>query len=142
MEITLSSFAWLGVVLIQALVHYTLTLRRKYLDEEDGPAMDASPLVLERTQGKLNTEASVSSEGVETAASSSHSVEDLDGDEVEDVDSLDGDEPEYFFELLSQTGSEMMSVRFPGISLDCSVIFSDCFHLFFCYTVSIAREYC
>jgi len=49
MEVTLSIFAWLGVVLLQALVHYLVVRTRKRgTVADDAPALEASPLVLER----------------------------------------------------------------------------------------------
>lgn len=100
MEITLSSFAWIGVVLLNAFVHYSLKYRKKRADD-DVPALDASPLVLERNLKSANV--SIVSDGAVTAETVGQSFD-------EEDDSLDGDEPEIFFELLAQTGSEMMSV--------------------------------
>lgn len=178
MEVTLSLFAWLGVVILQALVHYLLSrTRTRGTAVEEVPALEASPLVLERRSkeakmagpsaapapssrllagaereciGRVKEKAggapsddadanaktavriiepASSSDSMDTAASSvqqqqsapeeSEADGDLDdndddsreGDLDDDEgDSLDGDEPRVFFELLSQTGCEMMRV--------------------------------
>lgn len=106
MEFSLSAFAWMGYIMFQAMLHYTLRCRKRL--EDDEPALDASPLVLELARNE--TGGGVASRDIEAR------FEDDDDEErcafLHDEDAnectLDGDEPPVFFELLSQTGCEMM----------------------------------
>lgn len=138
-EMTLSLFAWLGVLLIQAMVHYYLTSKRRAPRlEEEPPPLEASPLVLESlgqlhadarknevtSDRDITTECNLKEDNLSTAKTESiqsmDSFEDGDwshrdhvvDDYLSDSDDLsfDGDEPQMFFLLLSQTGSEMMRV--------------------------------
>jgi hypothetical protein len=128
-ELSLSAFAWTGVVLLQAVVHYTVRTQKRKMgaggfsrhhhdDDDDQPALDASPLVLdlaalrpadEHEEGLLRSRPrALPDAAAAAAASSSHAVS---GELFQDeIDPLDGDEPPVFFELLSQTGCEMMRV--------------------------------
>ena len=111
MEFSLSAFAWMGYIMFQAMLHYTLRCRKRL--EDDEPALDASPLVLELARNE--TGGGVASRDIEAR------FEDDDDEErcafLHDEDAnectLDGDEPPVFFELLSQTGCEMMRVSTP-----------------------------
>lgn len=122
-EATLSYLAWFSVVLFQAIVHFWILDSRKRADE----------------QGSLHTENAAHTFN-ETNACKVHPPEDetplneqiprmvphtpVSEDEDED-ESFDGDEPKVFFELLEQTGSEMMKVRKKssnGVKYFCDVI--------------------
>lgn len=87
LEVAAPILAWLSVVLLQALVHFSLgAKKRESLQESD------------RDQGhNLSPDLVI------------HTSDD------DEEDSLDGDEPDVFFELLSQTGSEMMSVSWADV---------------------------
>jgi hypothetical protein len=117
-ELSLSAFAWAGVVLFQAIVHYTVRTQKRKMGRGDcgdpQPALEASPLVLELafTPEQIGKEGGARDHCPRThavAAAASHVV----SDELfqDEIDPLDGDEPPVFFELLSQTGCEMMRVR-------------------------------
>lgn len=140
-EMTLSLFAWLGVILVQAMIHYLIRSRRR-LQEESPPPLEASPIVLEsllaqqkaslrdnkdETTTTADTEQNTTQDLIrknsfstdKTASiKSTESLEDeLDiiqkgsfGLDEDDEVSFDGDEPRIFFQLLTQTGSEMMKV--------------------------------
>jgi len=87
LDVAISIFAWMGVVLIQAMVHYKLGGRRRHekeMEEVDADDCDFPPPSLE---------------------------------DVPVGEPLDGDEPQVFFQLLSQSGSEMVTVRWMQIML-------------------------
>ena len=84
MEHLYYTFMWLsGAVIFQAIVHFTLKRRKR-------------------------EEARLEQQHHHHRISSHNSLPEMDAASAE---SLDGDEPPVFFELLSQTGSEMMMVR-------------------------------
>jgi hypothetical protein len=132
-EITLSTFAWLGVFIFQALVqlHFTLRRKREGAEEEAPPILEASPLVLECNcseeinLGEDNDEEAERADDIDRrttvcrhSPSSNHQLHvDRHSDDSPlhaeiylGRSSFDGDEPAVFFELLSQTGSEMIRV--------------------------------
>jgi hypothetical protein len=111
-EVTFSIFAWLGVVLVQAMVYFSLGARkgtRPVLVKEPSE----SSLISSSQDTSLSThddevyrvQELQSKEKQVIFTTRPHSYE---GEEEEE--SLDGDEPQVFFQLLSQTGSEMMNV--------------------------------
>jgi hypothetical protein len=111
-EVTFSIFAWLGVVLVQAMVYFSLGARkgtRPVLVKEPSE----SSLISSSQDTSLSThddevyrvQELQSKEKQVIFTTRPHSYE---GEEEEE--SLDGDEPQLFFQLLSQTGSEMMNV--------------------------------
>jgi hypothetical protein len=127
-EVTLSIFAWVGVVLVQAMVHFSLGARKRLEELESHPLENAllveeHPIFPDESRPVLVEEPSESSfcnqddevyhtkqelqcEGEQVILTTRpHFYE---GDEEEE--SLDGDEPQLFFQLLSQTGSEMINV--------------------------------
>ncbi|GKY96122.1 hypothetical protein MPSEU_000572500 [Mayamaea pseudoterrestris] len=133
MEMTLSLFAWLGVILMQVMVHYYMTTRKKMTLEERAPPLEASPLVLEslaqldRSQhgdgtactnaddfnykdGSLSTAKTESIQSLDSFDDYESSQHDAAAVNWTDDLSIDGDEPRMFFVLLSQTGTEMMKV--------------------------------
>jgi hypothetical protein len=135
-EVTFSIFAWLGVVLVQAMVHFSLGARKRLEELEGHPLegailVEAHPIFSGGTRPVLVKEPSESS----LISSSQDTTLSIHDDEVyhvqelqckenqfifttrphsyegdEEEESLDGDEPQLFFQLLSQTGSEMMNV--------------------------------
>lgn len=117
MEATLSIFAWMGVVIIQAIVHYSLVARKRQHEKEEAP-LDIA--LLDEEEDGLSPRGSYGdSAPLEVLAVQR--------------DSLDGDEPQIFFQLLTQTGSEMLHVSttlaFPtgqlvAMTLLCLVVFT------------------
>lgn len=107
LEASISYLAWFGVYLIQAMVHYFIFGTRRRADEEGRvPEINGVPLKDENEQIAPALEMvheSRTSRMIPHATSSE--------DEDEEDESFDGDEPQIFFELLKQTGSEMMRVR-------------------------------
>ena len=93
MDIVFSIFAWVSVVLFQAVVHYAFGRKR---EQEEA--------LTERPSSSDSSDSEEDDSVREQQILLSKSREE-DGEEA-----LDGDEPEEFFELLSQTGSEMASV--------------------------------
>lgn len=98
---TLSIFAWMGVIIIQAFIHYSLVAQKRQHEEEEGP-LDIALLDDEEEEGLSPRGAYVDSSPLEVLDVQS--------------DSLDGDEPQIFFQLLTQTGSEMLHVSTIGAS--------------------------
>ena len=118
LELTLSAFAWAGVILFQAIVHFTIRTQKRLNGNDvdlDQPAMEASPLVLDELAaiGNLEDEGGPYAPEVPTVPLGPASGTEAVGGVVfqDEIDPLDGDEPPVFFELLSQTGCEMMRVR-------------------------------
>jgi hypothetical protein len=118
LELTLSAFAWAGVMLFQAIVHYTIRTQKRLNGtgaDLDEPALEASPLVLDELAaiGNLEDEGGPYAPEVPTLPLGPASGTEAVGGVVfqDEIDPLDGDEPPVFFELLSQTGCEMMRVR-------------------------------
>ena len=132
MEMTLSLFAWLGVIIIQVMVHVYIRATRRKPYAKDAPPLEASPIVLESLAqldevhhdcakcsivedyaqkddnlSTAKTESIHSIDSIDECDLSQHEVHCFDGS---DDLSFDGDEPRMFFVLLSQTGSEMMKV--------------------------------
>ena len=98
METAFSIFAWVSVVLFQAVVHYAFARKPKKKLPEKVPAEEekkVTPDVKSPKQKQFHMPQRVHL---------SFSVEE------EDCNEMDGDEPEVFYELLSQTGSEMARV--------------------------------
>jgi hypothetical protein len=133
MEMTLSIFAWLGVILLQAMVHFYIKARKRLSRVEEPPPLEASPLVLE-SLAQLHADHSsricncaVADDSFQKddnlSVAKTESIQSIDSldeydsnlhdalcwDDSDDL-SIDGDEPQMFFVLLSQTGSEMMKV--------------------------------
>jgi hypothetical protein len=136
-EVTLSVLAWLGVIIVQAAIHFSLGARRR-LEELERHPLEGTLLVEEHPIFPDGTRPVLVEEPSESSLFSSsqdmilpnhdddevHHIQELqckgkqaifttrphfyEGDEEEE--SLDGDEPQLFFQLLSQTGSEMMNV--------------------------------
>jgi hypothetical protein len=153
-DVTFSICAWLGVVLVHAIVHISFGARRLLGESESHPlertlveehpiSPDGSRPVLVEDPSESSVWSSVSQCQTQSQDCHSHSHKDAfkvafhnevhlhllehndnekqqqetvtltrplcyEGDEEEE--SLDGDEPQLFFQLLSQTGSEMMNV--------------------------------
>jgi hypothetical protein len=131
-EVTFSIFAWLGVVLVQAMVHFSLGARKRQEELESDPLegallVEEHPIFPNGTRPVLvkePSESSLLSSSLSTHDDEVYHVQELqckekqvifttrshsyEGDDEEE--SLDGDEPQLFFQLLSQTGSEMMNV--------------------------------
>jgi hypothetical protein len=113
-ETTIMWVAWIGVVIVQAVVHFWILDSRKRLDDDEVPS-PTHPV--NEVNNNDNAEISSKSNQHEEKASDFDQVprmvphipgaEDEDDDEQE---SFDGDEPQVFFELLEQTGSEMIKV--------------------------------
>ena len=107
-NIAFSVSSVISVVVFQVIVHYWLS-GRKYIAEgkerAEVEALEQSCLLLESKDGddRSHTSARSPREEVLHSLSQSH---------IEDISSssFDGAEPEIFFELLSQTGSEMTAV--------------------------------
>jgi hypothetical protein len=140
-EVTFSIFAWLGVVLVQAMVHFSLGARRP-LEELESHPLESALLVEEHPIFPEGSRPVLVEEPSETIFSDHddevYQVQELqckgkpvmlttrphsyEGNEEEE--SLDGDEPQLFFKLLSQTGSEMMNVSTdrgsPYLLLNCA----------------------
>jgi hypothetical protein len=99
-SVAFSVYSWITVVLFQALVHYWLAGRR-YIAE-------GQRILISDSDSKDGKERS---EGSARAANEQEVLQSLSArEEHSAVSSFDGDEPEIFFELLSQTGSEMARV--------------------------------
>jgi hypothetical protein len=136
-EVTFSIFAWLGVVLVQAMVHFSLGARKRLEELESHPLegtllAEEHPICPDGSRPVLvkePSESSLVSSSQDTTLSTHdddevYQIQELqckekqvilttrphsyEGDEEEE--SLDGDEPQLFFQLLSQTGSEMVNV--------------------------------
>jgi hypothetical protein len=136
-EVTFSIFAWLGVVLVQAMVHFSLGARKRLEELESHPLegtllAEEHPIFPDGSRPVLvkePSESSLVSSSQDTTLSTHdddevYQIQELqckekqvilttrphsyEGDEEEE--SLDGDEPQLFFQLLSQTGSEMVNV--------------------------------
>jgi hypothetical protein len=98
-ESTILLYAWMGVILIQAVVHYFILGARRRGDDE----VDVSLL----NEKKKEQVVSISVADDDPMPRMTPHVA---GDDEDEEESLDGDEPRVFFELLKQTGSEMMRV--------------------------------
>ena len=102
MDIVFSVFAWVSVVLFQAVVHYSFArkpkkkLTEQAAEEEEEEETEKATHDAETAKQKLNQ--------MPQRAHLSFSVEE------DDANEMDGDEPQVFYELLSQTGSEMARV--------------------------------
>jgi hypothetical protein len=145
-EVTFSIFAWLGVILVQAMVHFSLGARRR-LEEVESHPLESALLVEEHPIFPDGSRPVLVEEPIEIILSNHddevYQIQELqckekqvmlktrphcyEGDEEEE--SLDGDEPQLFFRLLSQTGSEMMNVS-TGRGSPCSYILHLQQHLF------------
>jgi hypothetical protein len=114
-EAPLSIVCWISVILLQAMLHFSLEARKRLnddsksssLDDDDANNNNQAPALMIRHEEVAAVEGPCVGKhdddpGMKLVRLSS---EDDDGDE-----SLDGDEPQIFFRLLSQTGSEMMNV--------------------------------
>ena len=133
MEMTLSLFAWLGVIVIQVMVHVYIRTKREKPYAKDAPPLEASPLVLEslaqldedsqdlprcattmdddaQKDDNMSTAKTESIQSMDSMDECDLSQQDLHCFDISDDLSIDGDEPRMFFVLLSQTGSEMMKV--------------------------------
>lgn len=96
LEHFLYSLALLSAAAIfQSIVHYSLKRRKRLQELQAHNLQQHQQQEQERQQHRKN--------------SSNSSLPDMDISCT--TESLDGDEPPVFFELLSQTGSQMMSVR-------------------------------
>lgn len=93
-EPTLSFIAWMSVVLFQAIVQMSVIRGRKF--DDAGNYGDVAAIEIERDPKHDSTE--------------NERDVDLSEESKEESQSLDGDEPSEFFQLLKQTGSEMMQV--------------------------------
>lgn len=99
-----SFVAWISVVLIQYIVHYSIVSRtRKNEGNNDDDFMFVPSL--EQISGGGSEHIKNNNKNNEDADCGGELVSLIDSD-LEDM--LDGDEPENFMVLLSQTGSEMM----------------------------------
>jgi hypothetical protein len=100
-SVAFSVYSWITVVLIalfQALVHYWLAGRRYMAEGKRRLISDSDNKdVKERSEGSAR-------------ATNEEALQSLSVREGHCASSFDGDEPEIFFELLSQTGSEMARV--------------------------------
>jgi hypothetical protein len=146
-EVTFSIFAWLGVVLVQAMVHFSLGARRR-LEELESHPLESALLVEEAPIFPEGSRPVLVEEPSETIFSNHddevYQVQELqckgkpvmlttrphsyEGDEEEEF--LVGDEPQLFFQLLSQTGSEMMNVSTDKGSPCLLLYFASTGHLF------------
>jgi hypothetical protein len=105
-EATPSYLAWFSVVLFQAILHFWILDSRKRMEEE----VSTQSAVVESNEAN---EIKNDPPEIETSVDDEipHMVPHTPVSEDEDEDeSFDGDEPKVFFELLEQTGSEMMKV--------------------------------
>jgi hypothetical protein len=108
-EATLSYLAWFSVVLFQAVVHFWILDSRKRVDEQGSPQTEVGALGFNETNAsKINPREEEAPLNEQIPRMVPHTPVSEDEDEDE---SFDGDEPQVFFELLEQTGSEMMKVR-------------------------------
>lgn len=100
-ESTISVLAWMSVILFQAVVHYHISGAHRRRGEEEAvvPALNEEN---EMKQSFSSTE--IADDPMP------HMMPYAVGEEEDEDESLDGDEPRMFFELLEQTGSEMMRV--------------------------------
>lgn len=100
-EGTISYLAWMGVVLIQAVVHYSILGARSRRGAEE------ADVTVRMDEEKEQSSAKPLAADDQVPRMMPHVTPSEDEDEEE---SFDGDEPQMFFELLEQTGSEMMKV--------------------------------
>jgi hypothetical protein len=114
-EVTSSILAWVAVVMLQALLRFSLGVRTRCINNSTPSRASEREYVWIEDRSESSFESSSSSfdsheeelESFNPRSSSYYHDE-------EEESSLDGDEPEMFFELLLQTGSEMMNVRIGG----------------------------
>lgn len=112
-EATLSYLAWFSVVLFQAIVHFWILDSRKRVEEEDSPQAEAA---LVASNASNSNKIDHPNDEARRDDQIPHMVPHTPVSEDEEEDeSFDGDEPKVFFELLEQTGSEMMKVRITPI---------------------------
>ena len=119
-EIPLSIVAWVSVVLVQAIVHYVVLSARGARRIEDENFMIEESLSLATNDGSLDASDEIPGSPDSFFNSDSLGVkEELDEDfellrkPLITRDELwDGDEPQNFLQLLTQTGSELIQVRF------------------------------
>ena len=94
----------MGVVLIQFILHYSISGARRRVDEEEVKAPVLEEVEEQRRLSELPEETEASDESIPSILL--HAISEEEDDDEEE--SFDGDEPQMFFELLEQTGSEMM----------------------------------
>ena len=115
MEFVFSIVAWVSVVLFQAVVQYSVARRRRnqVLEAEKAPENNEKENQSPRPKEKQEESCPDSPSSVREQVLIS--ISGVPADDCKPmVDnttlSLDGDEPEEFYQLLSQTGSEMARV--------------------------------
>ena len=127
-ECTMSTLVWLSVLFFQAIVQYTVRrkkhsriatiVRRNSL--VDTPSKSRTEQGTKQSHCQSNNNNMGDCNGSEAGGTVDESQTDRAFDEEDDddflvlndtEDSFDGDEPKIFFQLLSQTGCEMMNVR-------------------------------
>jgi hypothetical protein len=96
-ESTISLLAWMVVILIQAIIHYFILGARRRGDDGEVPVLKE---VEEQNQSVSKQEAT--DEPIPRMMP--HAI----SEDEDEEESFDGDEPQMFFELLEQTGCEMI----------------------------------
>jgi len=119
-EVILSVVACMVVLLLQALVHYAIKTRPRRTMEaglmEEG---DKRAALVGQQNGKLgdgtgpySDKPNLHCDDVIPRMMAHNSCSSFDWESAEESESsFDGDEPDIFFQLLKQTGSEMVQVR-------------------------------
>lgn len=128
-ELTLSVLAWVGVVLVQAIIHYSVIGARRRIEDDDGLLLsDAEEEQSELKGGGLP-------QTVNEATVDAHKTN-------ENEEAFDGDEPQMFFQLLEQTGSEMMNVSIDNVEwwFGVSQFYSLSFSHWNCYRIPIIQS--
>lgn len=117
-EATLSYLAWFSVVLFQAIVHFWILDSRKRTDDDCVPLTAVDNDTYESKSDPQQLERKTEDDPIPRMVPHTPLSEDEEEDE-----SFDGDEPKVFFELLEQTGSEMMKVRTKFYIVSCKLFF-------------------
>lgn len=110
-EASLSFLAWIGVIFIQAAVHVSIFGSRRKV-ELDGTGTTTSGGPSENDDDvRCPKHHTIRTDGGSDCVPP-HMTEHPSEDELDDEEemSFDGDEPKLFFDLLGQTGSEMVKV--------------------------------
>jgi hypothetical protein len=112
---SISSLAWIIVVLIQAIVHFWICKGSRRRDDIDraNPWNEKTNACIddEETLKRRRSGSGKSDDCVPPMVPHAQISED-EYEEEPEQETFDGDEPKLFFELLDKTGSEMMEVRF------------------------------
>ena len=145
MEFIFSILAWVSVVVFQVVVHCSFARKPKRVKDEEKEEQQREPSPRDKNVNDTTTATAAatvtSNEPTTTAAATTTTTSDdvcpvspasvreqvllslcnnnnnNNLNEKEGDASLDGDEPEEFFQLLSQTGSEMARVRSKKLQL-------------------------